>query len=83
MFLIARAVGRAVISIRSLIYPRGQILDIGVQFFCTTCHQGRLLEDPGLLNTQPYRVITSISYLYREKLYQQDKCVSGARSIDM
>ena len=33
MLLIARAVGLAVISIRSLIYPRGQILDIGVQFF--------------------------------------------------
>ena len=33
MFSIAGAAGLAVISIRSLIYPRGQIVDFGVQFF--------------------------------------------------
>ena len=79
----AGTAGLAVVSIRSLIYPRGQILDIGMQFCCIAHHQGRLYEGPGPLDTQPYRVVTSISYLYREKLYQQDKCASDARSIDM
>ena len=79
----AGAAGLAVISIRSLIYPRGQILDIGMQFCCIDHHQGRLYEGPGPLDTQPYRVITSISYLYREKLYYKIICVSGARSNDV
>ena len=50
----AGSAGVAVISIRSLIYPRGQILDIGGQFCCIARHQGRLKEGPVQLDTQPY-----------------------------
>ena len=67
----AGAAGVTVISTCSLIYPRGQILYIGVQFFVP------LIIGEGSRKDQCHQihkliVITSIAYLYREDLYQQD-----------